>query len=360
MDHFYALIMAGGGGTRLWPLSRVTRPKQALSLTEERSLIEVTVDRLDGLMDPAHIFIVASAALCALLRQNVPHIPAENFIAEPTARNSGPAAALGTYTIAALDPKAIIAVLSADHHIADEARFKAALQAAAAYADEGYIVTIGIDPDYAATGFGYIRREAKLGESDGLTVYRSGGFREKPDQATAEAFIQSGLYSWNAGMFIWKFDTLDAELEAQQPAMAAGLKRMVGPGSQAQSEEEKERIWATFPALSIDYLVMEQAQNVAVIPVDMGWSDVGIWDALYGLLPKDEQGNADRNDHHPPLHIDSRNMLVVGKKFVVTIGLEDIVIVETDDAILVCKRDRTQDVKKIVETLRATGQFHLT
>jgi mannose-1-phosphate guanylyltransferase len=185
MDHFNALIMAGGGGTRLWPLSRQSRPKQVLPLTEDRTMIGVTVDRLDGLLPPERIFIVASGPLTELLRQAVPQLPPENFIIEPSARNSGPAAGLGTYLIAQRDPKAVIAVLSADHHIAHEDRFRESMRCAYEFAlYKHYIVTIGIEPSFPSTGFGYIRREGKLGDAHGLNAYASGGFREKPDAAT--------------------------------------------------------------------------------------------------------------------------------------------------------------------------------
>lgn len=354
MHHFYALIMAGGGGTRLWPLSRRNRPKQALPLTEQRTMIRVTVDRLDGLLPPERIFIVAGRELADLLRVSVPELPAGNFIIEPEARNSGPAAGLGTYHIAERDPEAVIAVLSADHHIADEAMFRDSMQAAADFAERGQIVTIGITPDAPSTGFGYIRRNGFLGESCGLKVYQSGGFREKPDLETAMQFIHSGLYSWNAGMFIWKASTIKAEFERQQPIMAAQLSQI------ATGSAPLEATFAGFPKLSIDYLIMEKAQNVAVIPVDMGWNDVGTWESLYAILDKDAKGNAHRSENPDHLQIDSHNNLIVAQKLVVTIGIEDLVIVETDDAILICKRDRAQDVKQVVDTLREGGRDGLT
>jgi mannose-1-phosphate guanylyltransferase len=353
MEHFYALIMAGGGGTRLWPLSRQSRPKQVLALTEERTMIQVTVERLDGLLAPECIFVVARAEVAALLRESVPYIPAQNFIIEPEARNSGPAAALGTYRIGQLDPQAVIAVLSADHHIADEDAFRASMRAAAEFAAQGYIVTLGIKPDHPSTGFGYIKREAEIGVAHGLTAYRSGGFREKPDAETAAKFIHSGLYSWNAGMFIWQVAAIKAEFERQQPEMARSLSQ-IADGTQAI-----EALWSTFPKQSIDYLIMEKAENVAVIPVDMGWSDVGTWGSLYDLLGKDEQGNARRSDNPHHVQIDSRNTLIVGEKMVVTIGVDDLVIVETEDAILICKRDRAQDVKMVVDALKEKGQTEL-
>ncbi|MHB8625954.1 MAG: mannose-1-phosphate guanylyltransferase [Aggregatilineales bacterium] len=354
MDHFYALIMAGGGGTRLWPLSRRDRPKQMLPLTEERTMIQITVERLYDLLTPEQIFIVAGPDLAQALHENVPRLPVANFIIEPEPRNSGPAAGLGTYTIAQRDPDAVVAVLSADHHIANEERFLESLSCAEHFAREGqHIVTLGITPSFAATGFGYIKREAAIGEFDGLTIYRAGGFREKPDPATAQAFVQSGLYSWNGGMFIWHVQTAIAEFERQQPTMARGLHNLTA----GNADGSVEQTWGSFPKQSIDYLIMENAANVAVIPVDMGWSDVGTWGALFEVLAKNDDGNAVRSANSGHIQIDTHHTLLVSDRMVVTIGVDDLVIVDTDDVLLVCHRDRAQDVRAIVEQLRAAGKI---
>jgi mannose-1-phosphate guanylyltransferase len=353
MNHFYALIMAGGGGTRLWPLSRRDRPKQVLPLTEERTMIQITVERLYDLLPPEQIFIVAGPDLAQALHENAPRLPVANFIAEPVPRNSGPAAGLGTYAIAQRDPDAVVAVLSADHHIANEALFLESLRCAEHFAREDQrIVTLGIKPTFAATGFGYIKREAAIGEYNGLTAYHSGGFREKPDAATAQAFVQSGLYSWNAGMFIWHTQTAIAEFERQQPNMARGLQDIVS----GKGDGNIEQTWARFPKQSIDYLIMENALHVAVIPVDMGWSDVGTWGALFEVLAKNDDGNAVRSAHSAHIQIDTHHTLLVSDRMVVTIGVDDLVIVDTDDVLLVCHRDRAQDVRAIVEQLRAAGK----
>src|SRR5262249_36378643 len=209
--------MAGGGGTRLWPLSRQDRPKQVLPLTEDRTMFQVTVERVKDLLPPDHVFVVTGRDLAGPLHEIAPDIPPENFIIEPSGRDSGPAAGLGTFRIARRDPEAIIAVLSADHHIANEGRFLDALQCAFEFAQTGYIVTLGIHPSYAATGFGYIQRGEALKTCGEFMIHRSKGFTEKPDEVTASAFLSSGMYSWNAGMFIWQAQKAIAEFERQQP-----------------------------------------------------------------------------------------------------------------------------------------------
>ena len=360
-NHFYALIMAGGGGTRLWPLSRKDRPKQVLPLTEERSMIQVTVERLGDLLPPEQIYIVAGPNLAVALQENVPSLPPENFILEPEPRNSGPAAGLGTYAIAARDPDAVIAVLSADHHIADEAAFLESLRCAENYARQGHIVTLGITPSYAATGFGYIKRSESIGSWHDLTAYRADGFHEKPDAATAATFVQSGLYSWNAGMFIWHVQTAMAEFVRQQPAMDAGLRALTQqmislPHVDQYAATTALATWNTFPKQSIDYLLMENAQDIVVIPVEIGWSDVGTWGALFEVLTKTGDGNAVRSTSDTHIQIDTHHTLLVSNRMVVTIGVDDLVIVDTDDVLLVCHRDRAQDVRAIVEQLRAQGK----
>ena len=351
MEHFYALIMAGGGGTRLWPLSRKDRPKQVLPLTEERTMIQITVERLYDLLPPERIFIVAGPGLAEALRENVPELPPENFIIEPDPRNSGPAAGLGTFAIAHRDPEAIIAVLSADHHIAREDRFIESLIASEAAALEGHIVTLGITPTYASTGFGYIKRGEALTTHNNLTVYRSAGFHEKPDAVTAGTFVQSGLYSWNAGMFIWKASTAVAEFDRQQPEMTRGLRKIVDDKTTDVLAE-----WEKFPKQSIDYLIMENAADIAVIPVDMGWTDVGTWGALFEVLSKTDDGNAVRSANNAHIQIDTHHTLLVSDRMVVTIGVDDLVIVDTDDVLLVCHRDRAQDVRAIVQQLKEQGR----
>lgn len=350
MHHLYALIMAGGGGTRLWPLSRRDRPKQTLPLTEERTLFEVTVERLHGLIPPDQIYVVTGRDIQDALREGAPALPAENFILEPLGRDSGPAAGLGIFHIARRDPNAVIAILSADHHIANEERFLESLRCAEEFARKGFIVTLGIRATYPATGFGYIQRGELLGESGGFEVYRSLRFTEKPDEATAHAFLQSGQYSWNAGMFILTVQRGMAELERQRPDMYRLLEEVTA------SPERIDELWPSMERISIDYAMMEDAPDMAVIPVDIGWSDVGTWATLFEVLRGDENENVARGKFTDHIQIDTRRTLIVSDRLVVTIGVSDLVIVDAENAILICHRDRAQDVKDVVTRLRERGE----
>ncbi len=356
MDHFYALIMAGGSGTRLWPLSRKSRPKQVLPLVEDKSMFQIAVERLDPLLPPERVFVVAGGPLSEQLRAAAPQIPAENFIVEPSARNSGPAVGLGTIHIRQRDPDAVIAVLASDHHIAEKARFRNVLAAGAELARHGQIVTLGISASFPSTGFGYIRRGQPLGQVGEFQAYTAEQFTEKPEIETAIQFVTSGEYSWNSGMFIWTADRVMDEFRRQQPKMYEGLEAIattIGTGNYVAT---LERFWLSMAKLSVDYAVMEHAQNVAVIPVDIGWSDVGSWSSLYEVLTGDLEGNIQRGERDDDkLRIDTRNTLVVSDRMVVTIGVSDLIIVDTDDALLVCHRDRSQDVREVVEHLRAAG-----
>jgi len=360
MEHFYALIMAGGGGTRLWPLSRKTRPKQMLPLVEERTMFQIAVERLDPLLPPERIFIVTGRDHVNQLRASVPQVPSENFIIEPFGRDNGPAAGLGTIHIQQRDPNAVIAMLAADHHIADTKRFHSVLNAAFELALKHYIVTLGISPSFPSTGFGYIKRGEPLCEIGGFQAYYAAGFTEKPKSDTAVEFLSTGLYSWNSGMFVWKAEQVMHEFARQQPAMYAMLEEIREAIGQPYYTETLERLWPTIKKISIDYAVMEGAQNMVVIPVDIGWSDVGSWATLFEVLDGDLNGNVSRGRGQEHVKIDTRETLIVSNRMVVTIGIEDIVIVDTDDVLLVCHRDRSQDVREVVSQLKAAGdESHL-
>jgi len=355
MDHYYALIMAGGSGTRLWPLSRKARPKQVLPLVEDKSMFQIAVERLEPLLPPERVIVVASEALSEPLRAAAPQIPPENYVIEPSARNSGPAVGLGTIHIRHRDPDAVIAVLASDHHIAEKARFRAVLEAAAVLARRGHIVTLGISASFPSTGFGYIRRGKPLAEVNGFQAYIAEQFTEKPDIETAISFVTSGDYSWNSGMFIWTAERVMQEFKRQQPAMYDALEAIAASIGTDAYQHTLEQQWPNMTRQSIDYAVMEGARDVAVIPVDIGWSDVGSWASLYEVLTGDLEGNIMRGESDNNLRIDTRNTLVISNRMTVTIGVDNLIIVDTDDALLVCHRDRSQDVREVVERLRAAG-----
>ncbi len=354
---YYAVIMAGGIGSRLWPLSRQHRPKQALSLVGERTMFQLAVDRLRPLFPPEQILVVTGQDHANVLREQVPELPDDNFILEPVGRGTAPAVGLAAIHLRRRDPEAVMAVLTADHYIHDAARFRAVLTAAYQVALEGHLVTLGITPSYAATGFGYIRQGQRLDEYNGFTAYQVESFVEKPDRATAEGFLKSGRTSWNSGMFIWRVDRILEEFARQMPQFYQQLERVEAALGEPRAAAVLERVWPRVASQTIDYGIMEGAQDVAVLPVDIGWSDVGSWAALLDILSEDAAGNVVRGRH---LGIDTQRTLIFGAdRLVATIGLRDMIIVDTDDAILICPAERAQDVKKIVDKLQESGEGYL-
>lgn len=352
MEHYYALIMAGGGGTRLWPMSRSETPKQMLPLIEEASMFQVSVQRLAPLFSPDRIYVVAGEKYVERLREQTPEIPAENFIAEPDARDSGPAAALGVAIIQQRDPDATIALLTADHHITDKDGFRNALHACHDVAQRGYIVTLGISPSLPSTAFGYIQRGEKLGTERGLNVFEAARFKEKPDLETAVSYVRSGTYSWNSGMFVWRADRAMSEFERQQPDIYQAMRQLQPTVGTPLYTSTLHSVWEKIPKKSLDYAVMEGASMIAILPVDIGWSDVGSWDALFDVLELDEDGNGFKGASPNRLMLKTKNSLVYSDKLTVTIGVENLVIVDTADVLLVCHRDNAQDVKEVVNMLK--------
>jgi len=260
MDHYYAAIMAGGGGTRLWPLSRREKPKQSLRLLEARTMFQIAVDRLGPLFPPERILVVTNAAYAVDLRHQRPEVPEANYVLEPAARGTAPAIALAARTVRERDPEAVMACLTADHFIGHEARFREVLSGAALVAEQGYLVTLGIAPTYAATGFGYIQRGERLGEFGGVEAFRAARFKEKPEQAEAEGLAADGLHSWNSGMFIWRAERFLDEVARQLPDLDA-VVRQAGAGPDALAEA-----WQKTPNVTVDYGIMENARDESVIP----------------------------------------------------------------------------------------------
>jgi mannose-1-phosphate guanylyltransferase len=354
LKHYNALIMAGGSGTRLWPLSRQLRPKQALRLVGDRTMFQLAVERLAPLFSPEQIYVVtAQDQVGALLRQ-APHLPGGNFIVEPLPRGTAPAIGLAALMLRRTDPEATMAVLTADHYIADAQAFRSTLAAAYQLAQRGHLVTLGITPSFASTGFGYIERGELLGEFEAHPAYHVQAFREKPDHATAERFLASGQHTWNSGMFIWRVDRILAEFERQMPHFYAQLMRIDAALGSDREHAALAYEWPRVAAQTIDYGIMEDAQDVAVLPASIGWSDIGSWATLLDILPGDEHGNVVIDAEL--LEVDTGHTLVYGNnRLVATIGLNDLVIVDTDDVLLICPSERAQDVRQLVDKLRANS-----
>jgi mannose-1-phosphate guanylyltransferase len=356
MNHYCALIAAGGHGTRLWPMSRARLPKQMLPLVDDHSMFRTSVERIQSIFSADDIFVVTGRELVRELQKEVSQIPPENFIIEPYAKNTAPALALALSYIQKRNPQATVAILPADHHIVQQEKFCRLLEAAWQVAQEGKIVTLGISPSYPATGFGYIQQGEALSQVNGFNAYLCRRFTEKPDIVRATQFLASGQYSWNSGMFIWRVDRAMRDFERHQPAIYAMCSYLQSAFDSPDYEEKLNDIWETMPKLSIDFAIMEKADNIAVIPDDIGWSDVGNWTSLYDILPQDNFGNCIKGDASDiRVILDTRDTLIFSNRLTVAIGVEDIVVVDTNDALLICHKDRTQDVKQVVDYLRENG-----
>ncbi len=356
----YAVIMAGGGGTRLWPLSRAARPKPFLPLLGETTLLQATVARLAPLIAPADVYVVTDGRYAPYIRAQVPAIPAGNILAEPVGRNTAAAVAYAAAAIAR-PPDEVMVVLPADHRIADAAGFRSALAAAAARAAGGALVTLGIDPTGPETGYGYVLATGDPETIDGRIAWRVERFVEKPDVERARALLAGGRASWNAGIFVWRRDAVLDGLGAHAPDILDAI---------AAVADDPAALAAAYPAIrstSIDYALLEPASllgRVAVVPVDVGWSDLGSWAALLEARAGEGEAGvvADAEDGAEVLAIGSRSVLVhaAGARLVAVVGLEDVVVVDTPDALLVLSRDAAQDVKKVVDALAARpGKPHL-
>ena len=346
----YAVIMAGGGGTRLWPLSRRDSPKQMLKLFGDRSLFQIAVDRLRPIFAPERIIIITSKRIAAEFQSQCTDIPASNYIIEPNGRDTAAAIGLAAIEIHKRNKDAVMAVVTADHHIENEEKFREVLISAVEVAKEGYLVTLGIHPTFPATEFGYIQQGDYLETSVGNIVFHAKGFKEKPDEATARMLISSEDHSWNSGMFIWKTEKIIQEFSEHMPELFSVINAWGKEGFTPDVIKNWEKLEKT----SIDYGIMEQAKDVVVIPAKgLGWNDVGSWNALFEVLDADEDGNIVKGPDNPSL--ESSKYLIHQddeiKRIVVTIGVEDLVIVDTKDVLLVCKRNKAQKVRDVVNLL---------
>ncbi len=356
----YVVILAGGTGTRLWPRSRRATPKQLLDLVDHQSMLQRTIARVRPLLPVERILVSTGAEYAAPIQAQVPDLPPGNIIVERAGRNTAPCIGLAAIHLqrrAGADD--VMISLHADAYIKDEERFRQVLLAAVEAAERDHLVTIGITPPHAETGFGYIQRGERLARLNGQDVYRVVRFTEKPDAATAQRFVETGEYYWNSGMFIWKLSRIMAEMELHQPQLAAQLREIQGALGTPEEEAVTERVWGEVRSQSIDVAIMERAQDVAVVPADIGWSDVGSWDALADILDPDEQGNVVRGAGRY-LGVDTKDTFIYSEgRLVATLGLEGMVVVDTGDAILVCPKERAQDVKLLVNRLKAEGHGDL-
>lgn len=352
MSERFVVIMAGGSGTRFWPASRRHHPKQFLALGDERSLLRQTAERVVGaVVDWDHLVVVTGAAHAEHARRELPELPRENLLVEPVGRNTAPCIGYATWVLKERDPSARLAVLPADHFISDPVSFREHLEAALEAATSR-VVLLGLVPTRPETGYGYIQAGERVGQARGMDVRAVARFVEKPDRATAEAYLAEGRYLWNGGMFVFPIEAMERELRAHLPELAQGLDAL------AASPEALERLYPQLPSISIDYGVMEKAQGVAVLPASFPWSDVGSWDAARELDARRPEDDVKKGD---ALLVDTSGVYVDARagRLVALVGVRDLIVVDTKDALLVVERGRSQDVKKVVEALERARREEL-
>ena len=354
MSQTFAVVMAGGVGTRFWPRSRTNSPKQFLEILGQGTMIENTLDRLKPLVDQKDVFVVTNRVQEEMLRALVPWVPSQNILSEPLGRNTAACIGLAALWIERINPEGVMVVSPADHVVQDHEEFLRILRLAVRVAEEkDALVTIGIKPTHPETGYGYIQNaeeEIDRNEHRGEGVYRVKTFAEKPNLETAEHFLKSGDFLWNSGIFIWKARVILREIEMHLPDLYEQLRDVSKTMGTPVYEQTLEHAYRIIRSISIDYGIMEKAGNVYVVKGDFGWSDVGSWDEVVRLTPRDAEGNSSKGR---VFSFDSKNNYIdAGNKVVAVLGIEDLVVISTDDALLICKKGRSQEVKDVVDFIR--------
>ena len=348
MEHLNAVILAGGSGTRLWPLSTPSFPKQFLPLPNGRSMIQESLARIEPVVSPEHAWVVTGRSMAELVHGHLPAMPAPHILGEPMGRNTSAAIAWAAATIAREDAQATMIIVTADHVIRNIEAFNQALRLASKLAEQGHLVTLGIRPSAPETGFGYIRYAEPLTEGYDHQAFRGERFVEKPNLATAKTYVQDGHYVWNSGMFIWKVETILAELRQHLPELMRKIDAIVEAMGTERASAVLNELWPTLQNISIDYGVLEKTSDLVVIPVDIDWNDVGNWEQYASLFEAD----ADRVrsvGHH--ISLGSQNVFVYNNtdRQVFTVGLEDVIVVEMEDKTLICHTGAVQRVKEVAE-----------
>lgn len=348
MNHLNVVILAGGSGTRLWPLSTPSFPKQFLPLPNGNSMIQETFIRVAPLALPAQIWVVTGSNMAGLVEEHLPTLDPRHILREPMGRNSAPAIAWAAATIARQDPEAVMVTLSADHVITRVETFRQALLLAQKMAGQDQLVTLGITPTTPETGYGYIRYAEQIDAGFGHRVFSGERFVEKPDRATAQSYLADGHYVWNSGMFIWQVKTILRELHLHLPDIMQRIDLIVEATGTPEEERVLEEVWPSLQSISIDYGIMEKIDHFSVIPADIGWNDVGNWEQYGALFPSDGQGIKRMGTHED---LGSQNIFVYNntQRQIFTIGLENIIVVEMDDKTVICHINDVQRVKELAE-----------
>ena len=349
----FAVIMAGGGGTRLWPKSREHYPKQMHALAGAKPLVQEMAERLRRVVGDDRVYVITNAHHKAAMVDAMPEM-AERVLVDPYRRDTAACIGLAAVYLSRIDPNAVIGVFAADHYIGLEERFAEVVRAAEDLAAEGHVVTIGIRPTGPETGYGYIEMDGLFRSVRDREVYKVNRFVEKPDRATAEQYLAAGNYLWNSGMFAWSVPTVFALFEKYLPDTYARLMKIRDALDKPGGEDVLLQEYEQMQRVSVDYGIMEKLDEILVIPGDFEWNDIGSWATVSEIALKDECGNVVKAPH---IGLDTNNCLIVGAegKVVATVGVEDLIIVDTDDALLICRKDRAQDVKKIVDLLKELG-----
>jgi mannose-1-phosphate guanylyltransferase len=352
----YAVIMAGGKGERFWPLSTSKHPKQLLALVGDKPLIAQAVERLEGLIEPENVFVVTNADLVEATQQAAPMLPPENVVGEPVGRDTAAAVACGGALVAARDSAGVFAVLTADQVMGDLEVFKATLKGGMALAErEEVLVTIGIEPTFPSTGFGYIETGNRLDPQGGVEFKKALRFVEKPDAATAQRYLEEGRFLWNSGMFIWSVPTLAAAFAAHCPEMKALMETLTGFAKKGEIGAGMAQAYPELKKISVDYALMEKADNIVTACGTFMWDDVGAWPALESHFPQDQNGNTLIGDG---VAQDAAGNIIYSKdRLTALIGVQDLIVVQAEGVTLVCPKDRAQEIKQLVVRLRESGDY---
>jgi mannose-1-phosphate guanylyltransferase len=351
--NFYAVIMAGGGGTRLWPLSRKACPKQMLQIFNGKSLFEITLERLHGIFAADHIYVVTVADQVEALSRLAPDLPKQNFLIEPMPRGTAAVVTMAAACLKKINPQAVTAILTADHFIQNVTDFHETLDAACEMAKTNVLVTLGIQPTFPSTGYGYIESGKQVSSFKHVKAFKVNAFIEKPSEARAIEFLRSGKFSWNSGMFIWKVDVILEEIKRYMPALFETIQQLTPLLTVDHAKKEFIDLWSAIKPQTIDYGIMEKSDRVVVLPAStLGWNDVGSWDSLFEVLTPDLNGNIVINAQHVGMETDDSLVFSTLKdRMVVTIGAQKMIIVDTPDAVLICPRGESQKIKELVQYL---------
>lgn len=352
-DSSFAVIIAGGRGERFWPRSRFKKPKQLLPIVGTETMLQVTVKRIEPLIPLKRVYVVTGQKLEEEVRKQLPGLPQGNVICEPVGRNTAAAIGLAAVSIGKIDRSAAMAVLPADHLVLEEEKFLRCLKVAIKIAEEREsLVVFGIKPDRPETGYGYIKSGEKIGEQEGIEIYNADEFVEKPDEKRARQFLESRRYYWNGGIFVWTYEVIMRQIEKHMPDLFRGLERIKN-AEPAKLKETIAEVYGNLEDISIDYGVMEKAEQKVMVRGDFRWDDIGSWLAMERIWQKDEHGNVSQGKF---VGIDTHNSIVVGDRpLIATIGLSNMIIVATDDAVLICPKEKAQEVKKLIKKLTEGG-----